>query len=289
MLDDRSYMRPSPYRTHWSVTTWLIVINLAIFLIQIAVDNLTGGKFTSLFALSVDGLKHYRIYQVLTFQFLHGGILHILFNMLTLFFFGRMVESLLGSREYLKLYLLSGSVGGLLEIGLGLAFPDRFGQGVAGASAGVCGVIAAMATRSPYERITLILYFIPVTMQARFLLLLEFVGVFVGIFGRPNGIANGAHLGGLLMGIVFVKWIANPYSTSSFDFLAPFRKLRRPKSAPAAPWASPKKKSVDVAPQEFMSQEVDPILDKISAQGIHSLTERERQILEAARKKMARR
>ena len=297
MLDDRSYMR-APYRPAWKMTHILLVTLVACFLAQWVLETVKGEDWVNEWlALSKTGSMHGRVYQLITFQFLHAGIWHLLMNMIGLYFFGRAVEDFLGSRGLLKLYLTGGLVGGLAQTGLAFLLPRAFGEGaVVGASAGVFALIAAFATRSPDEPITLLVFLVlPVTFKAKLLLIIEgtlaLLGVLGPIVGHPivgAGIANGAHLGGMLTGIVWIRWgLARSWS---FSFL-PQRKARRD-SAPVAPKRSPrntKRKVDDLPPAEFISREVDPILEKISAHGIHSLTERERQILEAARSKMARR
>jgi len=231
---------------------------------------------------------------LLTFQFLHGGLMHLLFNMIGLYFFGRAMEDLLGSRGMLKLYLASGVAGGLLQVGLAMAFPTYFRGAVVGASAGIFGLVAAFATRAPEQPITmLILFILPVTFKARVFLIIEaalaLTGVFYPVFG--GNIANGAHLGGMLTGIAWIRW--DMWQRPSFSFWRAFRR-EQPRRAPGRTpvrraLRNTSRKAEELPPAEFISREVDPILEKISAHGIHSLTERERQILEAARSKMARR
>ena len=117
--------------------------------------------------LSLNGLRSGKVYELITFQFLHGGLWHLLGNMIGLYFFGRAVEALLGSRGMLTLYLVSGTVGGLLQVGLACLpkYPDA---SVVGASAGVFGLIAAFAVNAPDDPITLLLFFIlPVTFPAK--------------------------------------------------------------------------------------------------------------------------
>jgi membrane associated rhomboid family serine protease len=250
------------------------------------------------FALSTAGLKAGRIYQLVTFQFMHGGWMHLLFNMIGLYFFGRAMEETLGRRGLLTLYLLSGTVGGLLQMALAFALPVYFVGGVVGASAGVFGLIAAFATRAPDQPITMFFYIFPVTFKAKYLLLLEGSLAFLGVLGPlihftalTGNIAHAAHLGGMLTGIFFIRWAGK--GPRPFEFWRPFaRREPSPKrelvgAAPRRAWRSARKPPEDLPPAEFISREVDPILEKISAQGIHSLTERERQILEAARSKMA--
>ncbi len=259
----------------------------------------TSG-YELMLALSRTGLEHGRIYQLITFQFLHGGVLHLLGNMIGLYFFGRAVEAMLGSRGMLKLYLASGTIGGLLQVALGFAFPSLFGAGVVGASAGVFGLIAAFSIHAPDDPITLLLFFVlPVTFPAKVLLICEglisllgVIGPLVGVVIFDADVAHAAHLGGMLTGIVWIRVMMSP--NPPFQFLRTLFERPAPKRASPAPSAkralkSTRKKPEELPPGEFISKEVDPILEKISAQGIHSLTDRERQILQAARNKMAKR
>jgi hypothetical protein len=114
----------------------------------------------------------------------------------------------------------------------------------------------------------------------------------LGLLFARDGVAHAAHLGGMLTGIVFVKWAGHwhwPQLRQVFRRPTP-RVLVATRSEKATPWRPAKSdRTADLPADEFISQEVDPILDKISQHGIHSLTERERRILEAARQKMARR
>jgi membrane associated rhomboid family serine protease len=291
----------TPYRPGWSMTTILLITLVVCFLVQSLLEGMNrGGWVLDWLALSSDGLKQGRVFQLITFQFLHGGVMHLLMNMIGLYFFGRAIEEMLGSMGMLKLYLTSGIVGGLLQAALGFAFPDIFGSRTVGASAGIFGLIAAFATRAPDEPITLLVFFfLPVTFKARVLLIIEGCIALAGVLGPllphplfASDIANGAHLGGMLTGIVWIRWgmIPRPALNLWPAFLR--RRPSRPESIQTAPkraGRSAGRKTEEVPSAEFISREVDPILEKISAHGIHSLTERERQILEAARSKMARR
>src|SRR3954471_22959218 len=122
MLEDRDYMRNrAPFEAQWSVTLVLIVINIVIFVVQNVVEGLRlFPAFYDYFALSVDGLKHGYVWQLLTFQFLHAGVFHILGNLFTIYVFGRAVEEAVGKASFVKLYLLSGVFGGLLQMATGL-------------------------------------------------------------------------------------------------------------------------------------------------------------------------
>jgi membrane associated rhomboid family serine protease len=293
MLDDRSYMR-TPYRPAWSMTTILLIAVFACFLVQSILSGMYGAGWTEAwFALSTAGIRRGLIYQLITFQFMHGGWLHLLGNMIGLYFFGRAVEESLGRWGMLKLYLLSGTIGGLVQMSLALAFPHHFGAAVMGASAGVFGLIAAFATASPDQPITMLIFFIlPITFPAKVFLILEAAVSVAGLTGVfSDNIAHAAHLGGMVTGIFYILLISG---RANFQFWRPFARERSPdrqmvNAAPRSVWRNRRQPTEEVPPAEYISREVDPILEKISAQGIHSLTERERQILEAARHKMAKR
>jgi membrane associated rhomboid family serine protease len=287
------------YRPAWSMTTILLISLFVCFVVQTIAEGFWDGRVDSWFALSTQGLRDGRIYQLVTFQFMHGGWMHLLGNMFTLYFVGRAMEETLGRWGLLRLYLLSGTVGGLLQIALAFAFPAYFDHPVVGASAGIIGLVAAFATRAPDQPIMWLVFFIlPVTFPAKVLLLIfAFVSV-AGLLGslmpHPifSNIAHAAHLGGMLTGIFYIRWVGR--MPRPFEFWRPFARRNPPKrelvgAAPRRVWRSTSKPVEDLPPAEFISREVDPILEKISAQGIHSLTERERQVLEAARNKMAKR
>jgi hypothetical protein len=212
--------------------------------------------------------------------------------MFGLYFFGRAMEEALGGKGMLWLYLLSGTIGGLVQVALGLAFTSFGNATVLGASAGVFGLIAAFATREPNYPITLLVFFVlPVTMLAKWLLLIEAVVAVAGLF-MGGTTANGAHLGGMLTGIAFIKWGSWWESLAGGSWGAGTRRRasRQPvRAGVLRAVRRPRKNDEELPPAEFISREVDPILEKISARGIHSLTEQEREILEAARSKMARR
>jgi membrane associated rhomboid family serine protease len=247
--------------------------------------------------LSLEGLKRGFVWQLITFQFLHSGFIHIIFNSLGLFFFGRDVESALGRRRLFQLYFLSGIAGGLLQMLFAFLMPQHFGGPVVGASAGVSGLVAAFAIMNWHHRFTLFIYFFPVPMSGKTLLWvsagLAIVGVLSKISQPGGGVAHAAHLGGLLGGIAFIRLglaERTPWRFRIFEERRRKRNLVKTAVIKMPGWTTSKDIiSSDLPEEEFISKEVDPILDKISAHGIQSLTPREREILERARNKMAKR
>ena len=294
-------MRDPSFGSQRSVTVVLVLINVAVFVLQVVLGfwgrSLHNAIFSNL-ELSQSGLAHGFVWQLVTYQFLHGGPLHLVVNMLLVYFFGRAIEDALGSKTLLRIYLLSGVVGGLVQILYQVlmhkVIPSYIVGSVVGASASGLGLLAAYAALFPHREITLLLFFfIPVTLRAQTLLWISLGLAIFGMIVPMGNVAEAAHLGGIITGLAYIHWIVQGTGWPSFGRAKP---ADRPRVLVTAPF--PKKpfwqrskaaETEDLPPAEFISREVDPILDKISANGIQSLTERERRILEAARAKMAKR
>jgi membrane associated rhomboid family serine protease len=279
MLEDRDYMRQPDYRElRMSFTVALLIINAIVFLIECMTCGYPPLFSTdNYFALSVEGLRHGFVWQLLTYQFMHAGLLHIFLNCWAIYVFGRAIEETLGPKKFLALFLTSGVMGGLLQSAAGWLWPHYFGGAVVGASAGVFGLVAAYAILFPERQLTLLLFFVlPLTLRAKTLLVLSAIVALLGIVFPIGNIANVAHLGGMLTGIVFVRQlIRGRWNWPRWQFPSRRATSREPEG--------------NVSTDEFVKSEVDPILDKISAHGIQSLTVHEREILEKARAKMVKR
>lgn len=306
MLDDRPYMRDNnPHAERWSTSVRLIVVIAAVFVLQLISNLISTGQYSLVdryLALNAGDPPYFWIWQVITFQFLHDTSsvipLHLLLNCAMIYIFGKPLEEQLGSEGFLKLYFSGGVIGGLLQILLSLILPGHFGTvSVLGASAGVFALMAAFAVLHKEQTITALLFFIiPVSMKAKYLLLVLGVLACLGLLQQNSGIAHGAHLGGLLMGMIYVRYFAftkfafswSSEASKSSDFIRmPRRRNFRAKKAKMAQSSMEETVAV-ITQEEFISKEVDPILDKISQNGIHSLTDRERKILEDARSRMSR-
>jgi membrane associated rhomboid family serine protease len=291
MLEDRDYMRqPAYHEPRVSFTVALLIVNAVVFLVQLTASNSSSGPEIEgrYFALSLDGLKHGFVWQLLTFQFMHAGWMHLIFNSLAIYFFGWPVETALGRRHFLTLYFSAGIIGGLVQMLFALLLPS-FDGAVVGASAGASGLVAAFAILHWEERFSLLIYFIPVNMTGKTLLAVSLVLAFLGMLTPNSGIANAAHLGGILTGGFYLRlFIQGQWPRWKFPVRrsAP-RELAVKRAGKGTLWRSPADKPDDESTDEFLKNEVDPILEKISAHGIHSLTAREREILEKARSRMA--
>lgn len=198
MSDFRSYRtdRMPP------VVKILIIINVAVFIAQLALDPRIGlTYYLALHALSAPGFSSY---QMLTHMFTHGGIGHILFNMFGLWMFGRALENIWGGKRFIAFYMMCGVGAAVLHL---LVQHFTGGDSLAvGASGAVMGIFAAFAMLFPNTELYLMLIPIPIKAKWAMLGLMAF-DIFGGIAGQDN-IAHFAHIGGALTGIIMV-WIWN--------------------------------------------------------------------------------
>jgi len=279
----------------WSFTTWIIVINVAVFLLDIILS--AGGRATPpLYEIGYFSLEsaiyHGQIWRFITFQFLHAGIWHIGMNMLVLFFFGPIAEAYLGSKRYLAFYLLSGmagalfycilNVGGLMYGNLPFLLPNSPNSTLVGASAGIFAVLMAAAFIRPNDIVTLLLMFIiPVRMKIKTLAygLVALAALTVFMNGNNAG-GEAGHLGGAMLGFFLIRHANLLNWAASFPNLNPFSRSKpRNPFAPQSPSYFEKRK---MKKTENLDQEVDRILAKVGTQGLQSLTTREKKILEQA-------
>jgi membrane associated rhomboid family serine protease len=292
MLDDRPYMREAPFRSVYPLTFVLLIVNVAAFALQELLEARFGVPVTRYLGLSLKGVVQGHLWQFVTFQFLHGGLFHLVMNLIGLYFFGRAMEEALGRGRFLVLYLGSGIIGGLFHLVLSVATGQD--AAVVGASAGVFGLVSAFATLFPHRQLTLLVFFvIPITLRARTLFWISIALGLLGLLSPSGNVAHGAHLGGIFAGWALVRsrTFREGWSIRWPAFRLPARRPRvlvRTGHAPQKSWGDEGAPVEGMEEHDYMSREVDPILDKISAQGLQSLTERERRILEAVRRRMSR-
>lgn len=152
------------------------------------------------FGLSWIGLQDGMLWQLVSYQFLHDSLLHLIFNMFGLWFAGNVLESLMGRWRFLTLYLTCGVIGGILQILL------SSGTLLIGASAAVFGVVCAFAALYPEMPIRALVFFvIPVNLKAKWLGRgLVVISLFFAVTGLGGNIGHAAHLGGALTGYAWV-------------------------------------------------------------------------------------
>lgn len=257
----------------------LLIVTGAVFLLQLIFDAMTGGAFTLIFSLSRSGMRHLALWQPVTYLFLHGGLWHILLNMLALFFFGPETERHIGTKRFLGLYFACGiaaGIGWLIISGSGMNY-------CIGASGAVFGVLGAFAALFPARPVTLLLFFfIPITMRARTLAIGLGLINLISMISMPGHIAYAAHLVGGLAGYGYahygvkrglhLQWL-NPLRWAN-EILWHWQRRKFKVLSSSGP---PRDKDERPSPDE-----VDRILDKVSKEGMHSLTIQERETLEKA-------
>jgi membrane associated rhomboid family serine protease len=179
-------------------TRALILINVAVFLLQ----QFAGDAIAQLLALWPLG-GGFRPWQLITYAFLHGGVLHIFFNMFALYMFGGALEGYWGGRRLVLFYLVCVLTAALTQ--LAVQYPSGAQEEVIGASGGVFGVLLAFAWYFPRQRI--ILLFPPIPMPAWvFVTVYGLLELFLGVTGTQQGVAHFAHLGGMLGGALCILY-----------------------------------------------------------------------------------
>ncbi len=256
------------------VTKWLLIINVAVYFSDILLfDGRIRGFGSFTIPTAVFGG---RIWEFVTFQFLHGSLGHVLFNMVALFFFAPFMERWWGKERFLIYYLLCGAAGAVcfsLLVISGL-LGDELHAGLVGASAGIYGILAGVAVIAPHLRVKLLFPPIELSMRqfAIGVLAIATGSILLHLGGNEGGEAG--HLGGALLGglLTYFPFLLGkgPSGRVAGFFSAPSRQTPASKLRPRS--------NIDLE----RDSEVDRILDKISQQGFQSLTDKERDILHKA-------
>ena len=291
----------------------LLIINGIVFLIQQLLNNITLGgvpgwyTFDRYFALNpISGVDqignpyNFQVWQLITYQFMHGGLGHIFFNMFALWMFGMEIENLWGSKKFLIFYLLCGVVAGLFQLFLPLWFGEVLAPTI-GASGAIYGVLIAFGLLFP-DRYIYLWFLVPI--KAKYLIGFFIIFEFLMINSASGNVAHLAHLGGALAGFLFImfdssidaplkrSWGGRGYSSSGTNFTNPFSgigeklKKRYGGNIENAKYYDIEDRKENKNEDKVTQEEIDKILDKISASGYQNLTEREKKILFEASKKM---
>jgi membrane associated rhomboid family serine protease len=244
-------------RQSGSVVTKLIMVNAAVFLLQILLIRTPFDRFMALSPRLV--LTRGYIWQLITYMFLHGDLFHLAINMFIIWMFGRTLEQVWGSSRFLKFYFACG-IGGAV-----FSFIFAYGTSVIGASAAAYGILLAFGILFPNQQL-LLWFFLPV--RARTLVIILAILELVKGLSISDGIAHFAHLGGMAAALLLLRG----------DYQ--LRRLGRFLSGLVA--RSPVKISFDRKDSEagYDKEKIDSILDKISQKGYENLSETEKRILE---------
>jgi membrane associated rhomboid family serine protease len=290
---DRGYYRSptSGFALEWSAVNAIIAINVAVWLANFI---LAGDLFREFFSLKVsvnellclrsDLPSHlWRFWTLLTYGFLHDDRApwHLLFNMLTLWFFGRPVEAITGRAEFVRFYLTA-----IVVAGLAWLISERLGGGgpasrLVGASGGVMAVLAAFIWY--YPRQTVLIYgIIPVPAWA--LGILYFLSDLQGA-GTQSNVAHVAHLAGAAFGILYAwrGWNLDGLTEAPARW---WSGLKRQRLRIVRPDDDSDRRVAGDRDEPPLEQEVDRILEKIARSGEASLTQAERDTLTRASRRL---
>lgn len=215
-----------------------------------------------------------RFYTVITYMFFHDGFLHLLFNMLGIFWFGNIFMNFLKSRQFHFVYLAGGLTGAVLYVAglniLPVFNGNLIGQTVIGSSAAVMAIIVATATLVPNYSIMLLFFG---EVKIKWVAVAYFLMSFLGLSSANAG-GNLAHIGGALLGFIFIKQLQRGSDWSKmFERKPKLKVVRNEKPAPKKPVFN-----------EVSQQEIDAILDKISSSGYDKLSATEKEKLFKASK-----
>lgn len=268
---------------------WLIGLNVGVYLLQVIVGQSTGRYLVEAYlGLSMDSLRHFFLWTPLTYGFLHSPLnpLHLILNMVGLFFMWRGLEPRLGQLRLLQFFLLSILGGALLFLSVSFNAPKE----VIGASAGVFGLLTLFCLLYPDRMITILLFFvIPVTIKPRYLLyimvgitglsflIFEFLPLLTGRAVPHDGVSHSAHLGGMATAYLYMKFLMDkaPLGLDRPSIRLPGWVGKKDKISQRAPGYS-----VNLSSRKNMNEELNRILDKINRSGFQSLTPEERRTLD---------
>ncbi|MCH2449483.1 MAG: rhomboid family intramembrane serine protease [Gracilimonas sp.] len=221
-------------------------------------------------------------WRLITYMFLHGGFLHILFNMLWLWWMGRAVEETVGPRTFTVIYFGAGILGALLDAGLALVFSDAL---VIGASGAVTGMLVAFAML--YPRAPIMLFLFP-PIEARYFVA-GWIAIDILFVGAGDGVARLVHLGGALGGYLMIKAYKNGKDLSLVIRYVEYL-FGRVKPKTGSKTKKSRNKNMHIVQdaeivEEVDQTELDAILEKISKSGYDSLSKEEkRKLFELSKK-----
>ena len=193
------------------MTTALIAANVAVFLLEQIAPGLVFAFALWPLGTGQAGGPGFAPWQLISYSFLHGSVLHLAFNMFALYMFGGMVERVFGTRRYLIYYFVCVVSAALTQ----LVFSALSGgvYPTVGASGGVFGLLLAYALYFPNNRVMLL--FPPIPMRARtFVLFYAAIELFLGVTGTQEGVAHFAHLGGMIGGFALLRYWHGPFDRS---------------------------------------------------------------------------
>lgn len=266
---------PFGFAVTWTRTVkWLMGINLGVFVLQLLLGPDRTDRLWALFAMDPRAVFAFppRLWQLVTYMFLHGGVGHLLGNMLGLFFFAGDVERELGTKRFLSFYFACGVAGALLS-----SLLDSHAL-LIGASAGVLGILVAFAIFYP-DAIVYLWLLILVPVRVKYLAIgYAIVTVLLAMGGGPQGgIAHWGHVGGMVYAFTYL-WILPRLGW----------RLHLPGWPSLSRWAERRRAARELRrgrEHARVQEELDRILAKVHQEGLGSLSDAERRFLQKVSKR----
>ena len=258
--------RPKIFTDAIKVIVWS---NIIIFLLKIISQNPTTPLFNpvvDLFGLSSSNVWP-RVWQPLTYLFIHKDFLHVFFNMFVLWMFGSELESIWGRRSFLKYYFLTGIGSGLVWLALNITNANYV---LAGASGAVYGVLLAFGMMFPNR--TVYLYFL-LPIKVKYLVIILVATEFILSMNSASDISHITHLSAVLIGFIYLRyhWTWNDMKFSIRKYFAELSSIIKHKNE---------------IKRVKLQQEVDHILDKINKVGYGALSKEEKDTLYTSSRKL---
>jgi len=251
----------------------IIIANVGAFFIFLMAPRFVTNYFGLKPAWTLSKLF---LWQPLTYMFVHGGFWHIFINMFILWMFGKELETIWGKKEFFKYYFITGIGSGLITLIFSLGSPIP----VVGASGAIYGLLVAFGMMFPSRKIYLWFLF---PIEAKYLvIIMGLITFFSTLTGQSGGISHLTHLGGLLIGFLYMYFKGVDIKIPSLNipkinikFKNPFKKIIRKVDKDESKTAGIDKYDTDNTLRERMNE----ILDKINKHGYESLTKQEKQTL----------
>ncbi len=181
---------------------WLLISNVAMFVLMHLAMGTRFAQDFSVFALApVAVVYHLALWQLVTYLFLHGGIWHLLVNMLTLWMFGTTLEQDWGTRKFIKYYFLCGVGAGVCDVVVN-ALIGNWGTRTIGASGAIYGLLLAFGVLYPNQTV-LFSFLFPI--KAKYFVMIYGGIALLSSFNINSGVSDIAHLGGMLFGYLYLK------------------------------------------------------------------------------------
>jgi len=181
---------------------WLLISNVAVFVLTALPFGPGFGQFFRLFALApVAVLQHLALWQLVTYLFLHGGVWHLLVNMFTLWMFGTTLEQEWGTRRFLKYYFICGIGAGICDVIVSAAI-GNWGTRTVGASGAIYGLLLAFGVLYPNQTV-LFSFLFPI--KAKYFVMIYGAIALLSSLNVNSGVSDVAHLGGMIFGFAYLK------------------------------------------------------------------------------------